>query len=55
MVKHGTSPVAQLVKSLPANVGDARDMGLILGSGGFPWRRKWQPTLAFCLENLIGR
>ena len=36
MVEHGTSPVAQLVKSLPASAGDARDMGLNPGSGGSP-------------------
>jgi len=23
------------------------DKGLILGSGQFPWRRKWQPTPVF--------
>ena len=26
---------------------NAGDMGLIPGSGRFPWRRKWQPTLVF--------
>ena len=31
-----------LVKNLPANAGDT---GSISGSGRFPWRRKWQPTL----------
>ena len=29
MVEHGASPVAQLVKSLPANAGDIKDMDLI--------------------------
>ena len=38
----GASPVAQLVKNLPANAGD---VGLI--SGKIPWRRKWHPTPAY--------
>ena len=33
---HWASPVAQLVKNLPVNAGDAGDMGLIPGSGIFP-------------------
>ena len=43
--QRGTSPVAQLVKNPPANAGDARDLGLIPGSGrsprvgnGYPFR-----------------
>ena len=35
--------VAPVVKNLPANVGDARDQGLIPRSGRIPWSRKWQP------------
>jgi len=27
------------------------DLGSIPGSGRFPWRRKWQPTPVFLLEN----
>ena len=34
-------PGDSLVKSLPANAGDA---GSIPGSGKIPWRRKWQST-----------
>ena len=33
------SQVALLVKNLPANAGDIRDLGSIPGSGRFPWRR----------------
>ena len=33
-----------MAKNPPAKAGDA---ALILGSGGSPWRRKWQPTLVF--------
>ena len=29
------------------SAGDARDAGLISGSGRFPWRRPWQPTPVF--------
>ena len=34
-----------VVKNLPANAGDARNVGLIPGSGRLPWCRKWHPTL----------
>ena len=30
---------------------NAGDLSLIPGSGRFPWRRKWQPTPVFLLEN----
>ena len=40
-------PGALVVKSLPTNVGDVRDEGLIPGSGKIPWRRAWQPTPIF--------
>ena len=36
-----------MVKNLPANAGDAGDMGSLPGSGRSPWRRKWQPTAVF--------
>ena len=32
-----------MVKNLPANAGDARDMGSIPGWGKISWSRKWQP------------
>ena len=35
-----------MVQNLPANVGDARDVGLIPGSGRSPGR-KWQPIPVF--------
>ena len=41
------SQVALGVKNLPTDAGEAREEGLIPGSGGFPWRRKWQPTPVF--------
>ena len=37
-----------MVKDLPANVGDVRDVGLIAGSGRSPGEgRAWQPTPVF--------
>jgi len=33
----------------------AGDVGLIPGSGRFPWRRKWQPTLVFLPEKSHGQ
>ena len=32
---------------MPATAGDTGDMGLISGSGRFPWRKKRQPTPVF--------
>ena len=46
-----TSLVALMVKVTAYNAGD---LGLIPGSGRFPWRGKWQPTQYSCLENPIG-
>ena len=34
-----------MIKNLPASAGDARNVGLIPGSGRLPWCRKWYPTL----------
>ena len=41
-----------MVKNLPANAGDTRDMGSIPGLVRSPWRRKWQPTpdAEVCIE-----
>ena len=36
-----------MVKNPSANEGDARDVGLIPGSGRFPWRREWQSIPVF--------
>ena len=40
------------VKASSCSVGD---LGLIPGSGRFPWRRKWQPTPVFLPEESHGR
>ena len=44
-------PGGSVVKITPANAGDTGDPGLIPGSGSFPWRRKWQLTPLFLLED----
>ena len=36
-------------KESTCNAGDTGDLGLIPGSGRFPWRRAWQPTPVFLL------
>ena len=36
-----------VVKNLPADTGDSRDINLIPGLGKIPWRRKWQPAQIF--------
>ena len=44
----GASQVVLVVKNAPANAGDKRDMGSILGLGRSPpWRSAWQPTPVF--------
>ena len=35
-----------VVKNLPANAGDVRDLGLIPGRED-PWRKTWKPTPVF--------
>ena len=43
------SQVTLVIKTLPANVRDMRDVGLIpdVGLERSPWRRAWQPTPVF--------
>ena len=43
-----------MIKNLPANAGDIRDMGSI-PVGKIPWRRKWQPTLVFLSRESHGQ
>ena len=47
--------VALVVKSPPANVGDARDMGLIPGLGRSPGGQYANPLQCSCLENSMDR
>ena len=43
-----------MVKNLPANAGDARDLGSIPGLRRSPGCRKWQPTPVFLSGKLHG-
>ena len=44
-----------MVKNLPASAGDARDAGLIPGSGRSPGEGHGNPLQYSCLENAMGR
>ena len=44
-----------MVKNLPANAGEARDVGLIPGSGRYPREGNGNPFQYFCLENPMDR
>ena len=50
-----TSQIAQLVENLPASAGDARDVGLIHGSGRSPGEGNGNPLQYCCLENSMER
>ena len=47
------SLVAQMVKNLPANVGDLHEVNPWVKK--IPWRRKWQPTPMFLLGKSHGQ
>ena len=47
------SQVALVVKKLPANAGDIRDMGSDPWVGKIPRRRAWQSTSVFLPETLV--
>ena len=44
-----------MVKNLPTNAGDLRDVGLIPGLGRFPGEGYGNPLQYSCLENLMVR
>ena len=44
-----------MVKNLPANAGDIRDLGLIPGSGRSPGGGNGNPLQYSCLENPMDR
>ena len=50
-----TSQVALVVKNPPANAGDVRDTGLILGVGRSPREGHGNPLQYSCLENPTDR
>ena len=45
------SEVGTVVKNLPANVGEVRDVGSVLGSGRYPGEGHGNPLQYSCLEN----
>ena len=49
------SQLALVVKNSTANVGDARDMGSIPGSGRYPGGGHSNPLQYSCLENPVDR
>ena len=49
------SQVALVVKNLPANVGDKKDVGLIPGSGRSPGEGHGNPLQYSCLESPMDR
>ena len=51
----GASQVGLVVKNLPANVGDLRDVGSIPGLGRFPGSGHKNPLQYSCLENPMDR
>ena len=51
----GAFPVVPVVKNLPANAGDARDVGLILGLGRSPGAGNGNPAQYSYLENSMHR
>ena len=50
-----SSPGGSAVKNLPANAGDKRDVGSILGSGRFSGGGHGNPLQYSCLENPMDR
>ena len=52
---NGASQVALVVKDLPANAGDVRDVGSISGLGRSPGRGNSKPLQYPCLENPTNR
>ena len=53
--KNGASQVVLVVKNLPANVGDTRDVGSIPGSVKSPGAGNGNPLQYPCLENYMDR
>ena len=55
LIINWASQVALVVKNLPANAGDVREVGLIPGSGRSPGRRNSNVLQCSCLENPMDR
>ena len=48
-------PGGSVVRNMPANAGDAEDMGSSPGSGRYPEGRRGNPLQYSCLENSMDR
>ena len=55
LLGYWTSQLVLVVKNLPANAGDARDMSSIPGSGRSSGVGNGKPLQYYCLENSIDR
>ena len=55
ILTNGASQVMLMVKNLPDNSGDIRDMGSISGWGRFPGEGNGKPLPCSCLENPMDR
>ena len=55
MLSQGAFQVVLVVKNLPANAGDVRDVGLIPGSGRSPGGGHGNPLQSSYLENPMDR
>ena len=55
MYKSMSSQVVLVVKNLPVNAGDMRDVGSVLGSGKSPGGDHGNPFQYSCLENPMDR
>ena len=55
MCIYRASQVVLVVKNQPANAGDIRDVGSIIGSERFPGRGHGNPLQYSCLENPTDR
>ena len=55
IITHWTSQVVLVVKNLPANAGDIKDMGSIPGLGKSPRGGHGTPLQYSCLENILDR
>jgi len=53
MHTHSGFPGALVVKNPPANAGRHKRHGFDLWMGKIPWRRAWQPTPVFLLEQSL--
>ena len=54
-MEEGASQMALVIKHLPTNAGDVRDVGSVPGLGRSPGERNGYPLQYSCLENTMDR